>query len=341
MIIKENENCFDFLRIYFCLNIVLPHLAGLSQSKSLSFLCYFTNSTIGVQGFFVISGFLVAKSYTNTPSLKQYFLKRAKRILPAYIFVIVFSAIVLSVFSNSSFSNYFSDINVLKYIGWNLVFMNFIHPNLPGLFNNNAVNGALWTLKVEEGFYLILPIIFLLINRIKKPTLILFIIYISSILYWYFMTSVFNKPFLVRQLPGFLSFFSTGIFLYLNINKCMQYKKIIFFIAAILFTGYFFYDFPIYFFAPIAFGFLVITAAFSLKFLNNFGNYGDFTYGLYVFHVPIIQVFKQYNLFDIYNPYLMASLALLLTFAFAVFSWFVIEKRFLDRYKIQTTLTSI
>jgi peptidoglycan/LPS O-acetylase OafA/YrhL len=84
---------------------------------------------------------------------------------------------------------------------------------------------------------------------------------------------------------------------------------------------------------PAASGLIVIIAAYSLPFLTNFGKYGDFTYGLYIYHFPIIQLFRQYNLFEKYNPILMAISVILITLFFAVLSWFLIEKRFLDRFK--------
>jgi peptidoglycan/LPS O-acetylase OafA/YrhL len=335
----DNKNCFDFLRFFFAFTILLAHLWELSGSKSLAFLSSFTNSAIAVQGFFVISGFLVAKSYTNTPSLKQYFIKRAKRILPAYFFVILFSTIVLSVFSTYNYSDYFSNISTYKYFGWNLIFMNFVHPCLPGLFDNNllcAVNGALWTLKVEEGFYVVLPLIFYLITKFKKPTLILATIYILSLIYWFVMQFYFNKPLFAKQLPGYLSYFAVGIFLFLNFKSFLKHKSkfLILSIAAITVSSIFPQNFDILY--PAAFGSIVLLAAYNLPFLNNFGKYGDFTYGLYIFHFPIIQLFRFYNLFERFNPFLMAISILIITFIFALFSWFFIEKRFLDRYKSST-----
>lgn len=333
---SENKNCFDFLRIFFCLNILLSHLAGLSQSQSLKFLQNYANSLIGVQGFFVISGFLVAKSYTNTTSIKEYFLKRTKRILPAYFFVVLFMAVFLSLFSTYNLSDYFSDLNVLKYVGWNLIFLNFMHPCLPGLFENNvlcAVNGALWTLKVEEAFYLFLPIIFYFIRKTKKPIIVITVIYILSIIYWYFMETMLHKPVLAKQMPGYLSFFGIGIALYLNLNKLILYKNQIFILALLTLLISIYINFEIDFFYPASFGTLVILSAYNLKFLNNFGKYGDFTYGLYIYHFPVIQVFRHYNLFEKYNPFLMSFYVLAITFMFSIFSWFVIEKRFLNRYK--------
>src|SRR3970040_2557735 len=108
---NNNNNCFDFLKIFFALNILLAHLAELSQNRSCHFLSNYTNAIIGIKGFFVISGFLVAKSYLNTPSLKKYFIKRVKRIVPAYVFVLLLSVLILAFFGKHSFTEYFKDIN--------------------------------------------------------------------------------------------------------------------------------------------------------------------------------------------------------------------------------------
>lgn len=331
-----NKNCFDFLRFFFASNILLAHLCELSQNKNLEFLSSFFNSSIAVKGFFIISGFLVAKSYVNTPSLSEYFIKRAKRILPAYIFVLLFSVLILSFFSRHDFSEYFMNTGVYQYLGWNAVFLNFMHPCLPGLFENNlycVVNGSLWTLKVEEGFYIVLPAIFYVIKKSKQPFLILVSLYFLSLLYWFVMDFYLHKPLLAKQLPGYLAYFATGIFLFLNFEFVQQNKnKLLFMSVLLLVISHFFY-FQINLFYPAAFGVLIIIAAYSLPFLNNFGKYGDFTYGLYIYHFPIIQLFRQYNLFEKYNPLLMSFAVILITLLFAVFSWFFVEKRFLDRFK--------
>lgn len=102
-----NKNCFDFLRFFFAANILLAHLSVLSQNKTLEFLDYVSDVSIAIKGFFVLSGFLVTKSYLSTPSLKEYFVKRAKRILPAYLFVVLFAALSLFFFSKHGFWEYF------------------------------------------------------------------------------------------------------------------------------------------------------------------------------------------------------------------------------------------
>lgn len=332
----NNKNCFDFLRFFFAANILLSHLCELSQNSNLAFLSYFSNAIIGVKGFFIISGFLVAKSYVNTPSLKEYFIKRAKRILPAYIVVILFSTVIFAFFSSYSFSGYFTDSSVYKYLGWNLIFLNFMHPCLPGLFDNNlicSVNGALWTLKVEEGFYIILPLIFYAIKKIRKTLFVLGTLYVLSLIYWFVMNDYLNMPVLAKQLPGYLSYFVVGICIYLNFDFIMKNKTRLFLLSVMIFIGYYFSNLPLDFLYPAVFGLVIIIAAYNLSFLNNFGKYGDFTYGLYIYHFPIIQLFRQYDLFEKYNPFLMAFAVILITFFFAVLSWFFVEKRFLDRFK--------
>ncbi|PTT15955.1 acyltransferase [Flavobacterium sp. HMWF030] len=330
----NNKNCFDFLRFFFAANVLLAHLSELSQNNELHFLSQISNAVIGIKGFFVISGFLVAKSYVNTLSIKDYFVKRAKRILPAYVVVILFSVFILSFFSTEKLSGYFANIDTYKYVVWNLLFLNFIHPCLPGLFESNllcAVNGALWTLKIEIGFYLVLPLIFYGIKKTKKASLILVILYILSISYWVFMDSYLNKPLLAKQLPGYLSYFATGIFLFLKFDFLMHHKKRIFVFSILALISYYFLSAQTVVLYPLAFGSLVIIAAYNIPYLNNFGKYGDFTYGFYIYHFPVIQLFRQYNLFEKYNPYTMSIIVILITLFLAILSWFLVERRFLYR----------
>nr|WP_315240880.1 acyltransferase [uncultured Flavobacterium sp.] len=333
----EDKNCFDFLRVIFCAIIILSHLYELSECASLSFLSFFYDKGIlGLQAFFIISGFLVAKSYQRTSTLKKYFIKRAKRLFPAYIFLLLLTVIGMSIFSKYGFFDYFTNTDIYKYFVWNIMFLNFMHPCLPGIFENNllcAVNGALWTLKVEESFYIFLPFIFYLIRKTKKATVVIMIIYFLSLLYWYVMDEIFDKPLLAKQMPGYLVFFSVGIFLNLNLKYVLKHSKQLFLMAIISLLLTYFFRFQINFLYPASFGLLIIIIAYNFPLFNGFGKYGDFTYGLYIYHFPIIQLFRQYDLFNKYNAIVMAIVVVLITLFFAVFSWVFVEKRFLDRFK--------
>ena len=329
-----DKNAFDFLRLFFAISIFFCHLAELSTHQDLQFLLSIFSASIAVKSFFVISGFLIAKSYTKTTSLKQYFIKRAKRILPAYIFVILLSTVVLFFVSNLSVHHYFTNPATFRYVGWNLVFMNFMQPSLPGVFEHNfigAVNGALWTLKIEEGFYLLIPLLFYFFDKIKNKTAVLILLYCCSIVYFQLFTEYYHLPILAKQLPGYLSYFSVGMLLYFNFQTLQKFNMQLLFGAILLFLGML-YQYNGYLF-PLSLGLLVILLAYNLPFLNNFGKYGDFTYGIYIFHFPIIQVFTHFGLFEQYNPFLVSAIIGIVTLLMALFSWFFIEVQFLDRYK--------
>lgn len=331
------KNAFDFLRLFFAVSIFFCHLAELSMQGELQFLLSIFSASIAVKAFFVISGFLIAKSYAKSTSLRQYLIKRAKQILPAYVFVILLSTVVLFFVSNLSAGQYFTNPSIFGYVGWNLIFMNFMQPCLPGVFDHNlicSVNGALWTLKIEEGFYLLIPLLFYFFDKLKNKTAVLILLYGCSIAYFQLFSEYYKLPILAKQLPGYLSYFSVGMLLYFNFQTLQKHNKMVLF-GSILFFLSMLFQYNAYLF-PLSLGLLVIQLAYNLPFLNNFGKYGDFTYGIYIFHFPIIQVFKHFGLFEQYNPFLVGAMIGIVTLLMAIFSWFFIEVKFLDRYKNKT-----
>ena len=76
---------------------------------------------------------------------------------------------------------------------------------------------------------------------------------------------------------------------------------------------------------------MVFYLAYNFKWLNNFGKYGDFTYGIYIYHFPIIQIFVHFELYNKYNPFIVSTLNLFIVFALSVISWHVIELRYLSK----------
>ena len=164
MITKNN---FDFIRVLLAFIVFVGHLGTLSASDELRILQY-SPIEIAVFGFFVVSGFLIARSYERSSGLKSYLEKRIRRIVPAYLLVVFLCAILLSMVSTFSFTEYFSNPQVYKYLFWNSLFLNFKAPWLPGVFGNQAVNGALWTLKIEMSYYFCVPLLFLLFGKNNK-----------------------------------------------------------------------------------------------------------------------------------------------------------------------------
>lgn len=320
------KNNFDFIRVLLAFIVFVGHLGALSGSPQLTWLTY-SPVEVAVFAFFIVSGFLIARSYERSSSLKSYAKKRFNRIVPAYLLVVFLCAVLLSLVSTLSLGDYFSNIGVYKYAFWNSLFMNFKAPSLPGVFGNQAVNGALWTLKIEMCFYICVPLIFLFFGKNNKyRNISLMVLYFLSLIFLNYF-EMHGKANISRQIPGSLCYFIGGMLIYFNFDQFIKHKHILFIIAFI--TVWIDLILHIKLFSPIMISIIVLYFAYSFKFLNNFGKYGDFTYGIYIFHFPIIRVFATLGLFANYNPYLMGFVCMLVVIGVGITSWHAYEKRFL------------
>jgi len=331
------QNNFNFVRFYFAFIVVIGHLIEISNIKAFQKFAPYFSTYISVTAFFCISGFLISRSYLNTPDLKDYLKKRAARLLPAYVFIIITCAIFLSFLSNYSFSEYFTHPILYKYLLSNLTFLNFIQPCLPGVFmsdsNSCAVNGALWTLKIEISFYLIVPFLLYFAKRIKLKYLLFIGIYVVSVLYRNIFEYLSNLngieyySFLARQLPGFLSYFVCGIGLYYYFEFFLRNKQILFLIALVVFIIE--HKIGIEILTPLALSISVFFIAFSFKKLNSFAKHGDISYGIYIFHYPILKIVSHFGFFERYNPFIVSTIVIIFIILVGYASWHLIEKQFL------------
>lgn len=117
---------------------------------------------IAVYAFFALSGVFVMVSYFHRSSPCKFIVHRLKRLLPAYFAVVLAAAVILAVISSYSFADYFLSSDWWKYVVSNMCLMNFLSPNLPGVFSGHietAVNGSLWYVKVEVLFTLFFPLL--------------------------------------------------------------------------------------------------------------------------------------------------------------------------------------
>lgn len=313
----------------------LVHAYVLSGSESLSILSEVFSSEIAVKSFFVVSGFLIFMSYENTSGNKEYFIKRIRRIYPAYFFVVVACALLGLMVSVKHWTEYFS-IQFLQYVAANLVFLNFLQPGLPGVFENNtlhAVNGALWTLKIEVMFYLLVPIIVVAFRKFGCMRVMLGL-YISSVAYSIAMEILASKTGVgfylefQRQLPGQLPFFLAGAAGYYYFQYLDEYARWLVPLALVTFVMHRWLPWAVI--QPAALGVIVIYFACIFPCVGNFGKYGDFSYGIYIVHFPILQLMTSQGLFA-KQPWLMLIISGSMIVTMAFFLWHLVEKRFLRK----------
>jgi len=332
---RLRQNNFDLLRFLFAFIVFLVHSYILSGAESLTVLSKFLSPEIAVKSFFVVSGFLIFMSYENSGDTHSYFIKRIRRIYPAYFFIIMACAVSGCAVSTYALSDYFS-LQLLKFISANLLFLNFLQPNLPGLFEGNplqAVNGALWTLKIEVMFYLFVPLAVMAFRKFGRLS-VLIILYICSVIYSMGMGELADKTGsslyleLQRQLPGQITFFIVGAAGYYYLQYLAKYAAwlVAVAIAAFVLQSWL----PWVAVQPVALGVLIVCFACVIPCLGNFDKYGDFSYGIYIVHFPILQILTAYGLFK-ESPWTMLLVTIVLVMSLAFMLWHFIEKPFLRK----------
>lgn len=331
---RLKKNNFDLLRLLLALTVCLVHAAELSGFSPLAALPEYLSSRIAVQAFFVVSGFLIVMSYERSSSLSSYTSKRIRRIYPAYVTVIFLAALGLVLVSRLSLTEYFS-FNWVKYLLANLTFLNFLQSTLPGVFEANrmpAVNGALWTLKVEVMFYVSVPVLVYCLRRVPRlPLLIL--VYVVSIGYAQLLlgasirteNSFYEQ--LARQLPGQLCFFIAGAALFYYLPFFERHIKLFVTLATVVLLVHHWTPLP--WLQPAALAVIVLFFGLFL-YAGNIGKYGDFSYGVYILHFPLIQLLLNTGWSE-EHAWSFLGTAVCLTLLGAILMWNLVEKRFLLR----------
>jgi peptidoglycan/LPS O-acetylase OafA/YrhL len=331
----SERNNFDLLRLGLASMVFLVHAYVLSLAPALEPLDRWLSTDFAIKGFFAVSGYLVLMSYENSASVKEYFDKRARRIVPAYLFVIVAAFAVGAFVTDRAFDRYLGE-GALRYLAANAVFANFLAPSLPGVFTTNpltAVNGALWTLKIEVLFYLTLPVIVMLFRRFGRLRVVV-TLYLLSVLYVVALGMLAQRSgqegylVLARQYPGQLSYFMCGGLMYyaaLPLRRPRYVGALALACAYLAFAGI---NEPLL--GPLAVSYVVIFFALGFPYLGNFGRFGDFSYGVYILHFPILQWLVWRGAFAA-EPLLAFAVACVTVVVCAVLLWHLVEKRFLRR----------
>jgi len=163
---RQNQ-WLDFLRAIAVVLVLLRHgevslqRAGYQGLESIAPALHnlFLNGWVGVDLFLVLSGFLIGKglmkSFANTGSISvgSYFYKRAIRIIPTYYFVLFITAAGLFPFYEVA----------QQHLGIRIFYhMLFLQDYLP-----SNINVVFWSLGVEEKFYILVPLLILLLNRLR------------------------------------------------------------------------------------------------------------------------------------------------------------------------------
>lgn len=300
---------------------------------------YFDGGFSGVDIFYVISGYLMTKIVIeailkNTFTFRDFYSKRIRRIVPALIFMILTLLIVDFFILLPSDYQY-----VAKNSTASLLFVsNILYWQSSGYFDpSSELNPLLhtWSLSVEWQFYLILPVILVLLNKVfkfNKHHYLLFFIISSVIIF--IITRYFtriNPQASFYLLPTRSWEMIAGGIAYLAEDHLKRYKKGIAFIGYTVLAACLIFlnsdlNWPdIYTLIPVFGTFLVILAnqnQFSFLKLNVFQFLGKMSYSLYLWHWP---VFVTANYLGIQSGFTFTVLLLIISFILAYVSYTYIE----------------
>lgn len=299
-----------------------------------------SNGFLGVDMFFVISGFLITtllleeNNKKNKISLKAFYIRRTLRLFPAlYI-------LCLLVFAYAIFFKHGDDkISIFQEVYSSLLYVN----NISWYWDwgkEGLLLGHTWSLAIEEQFYLIWPWFILLALRYKflrtlTLGLIIFILafkilYITGNVSELVKSLIYESIYigcltaLIRwllninfKIPDFVALILVGIILILGLLPIKFYKEIHNLYGQTIIAIF------------TSFIILIITnnpEGFTSKLLSTPSMVwiGKISYGLYLWHVPIFKIFKYHSTLP---PIISFVLKFVLTFLFATLSWMILEKK--------------
>ncbi|MBI3133428.1 MAG: acyltransferase [Bacteroidetes bacterium] len=335
---KEYLKQIDALRCYAVLGVMIMHLYP-KELPSFEFVTTFYEYVPGVPLFFCISGFLITGILiTNIEQpkkqlLKNFYVRRILRIFPVYYLTILLLYIV----------------NVDNYRGWflnDLFYVSNITQGLQGNFEG-TIAPHFWSLAVEEQFYLLWPITFILIPKVRYQLFLVFLVFAIGV-----GTSLFAEDrFFMARTFGCLSFLGSGAILSVlwyhfkeKLATLSQYINVVLMLFVLLV-------------ALQAGGVIKITnqlhqlisilviPVITLRFILGFKwrgaklivenrlilYLGKISYGIYIFHLlalyPAVAIKKILHLGFLDNLWLMFLFKILLTIIIASVSWEFFEKR--------------
>ena len=321
------KNNYLLLRFVAALMVIYGHSYAITRLPGRhdlvqSLLRFTYSGDVGVDIFFVISGFLVTASDLNRRDWGDFMKSRCLRIFPG-LFVCLLATVFLlgPVVTTLGAASYLTDPDLYVNVIRNLTLVS-LHFRLPGVFEHlplDGVNGSLWTLPVEFGLYVLVGLFGLLGVLFSRRAYLPFIlcVCVAAVFLGLKLRVVPNQGDYVRL----CILFAAGSALRVYSDRIPLSSLILVALAVPAVLGYRSAAFPYLFTAWLAYAALWAAYVPNLHFFNRFG---DYSYGLYIYAFPIQQTLRQY--FPAITPMELFPAASVLTLICAMLSWHFIEE---------------
>ncbi len=320
----RNINYFKSLNglRFFAAYLVLMHHSESIKSKngffSFNSFSLFTNGSVAVDFFFVLSGFLITyillkeKQVTQNVNIRKFYLKRVIRIWPLYFLLTILGTIIIPFFINLLHIDYDMPYTFGQVWYYFLLFL----PGLVTFHYGHHLLEPLWSIGVEEYFYLMWAPLFKVIKKHIFPALISIITIMIGLK---LLTYLIVIPEIIKQIIFLFNFEGMaigglGAYFIFNLRRQVstlfvykKYVQIVIYSILIIFILFnsnisnpiwtFFFKTPIFSNILREFLFLYLIIGSSLitrNFINLdnklLSNLGEISYGIYMFHVTIISI---------------------------------------------------
>jgi peptidoglycan/LPS O-acetylase OafA/YrhL len=339
-------NNFDLIRLLAAVQVVIVHTMT-------AFKLYGINATFfnlgvrmfpGVPIFFVISGFLISKSYERSDSIRDYYRNRCLRIFPALWVCLAVSIGVILIAGVSVLG----PVSSRGWLGWWAAQMSLYQQYGPEFLmpvGMGSLNGSLWTIPIELEFYLLLPLVYAVFRlRQRRGDVALVGLLVSSMAvhFVYCRPALVPAPpphtFLVETVVPYLWIFLVGVLMqrhWIALRGWLAGRTHWWLLGYVL-LGVVTKRLHIYvgsadisplFLLPLAA--LVLSCAVSLPALSDrLLHHNDISYGTYIYHALVLNVML---ICGVQGDFLSATAAVVISLSLGTVSWWFVERSFLRR----------
>jgi len=316
---SERIQELDSLRAIAAISVMLFHFTYGYNHNDTNYL--FHKGFMGVELFFVISGFVIFMTLQNTKTTGQFAVSRFARLYPAYWFSVLLSFVLFSIpfiFNNQiQPSFHVSEIFIPQFLINLTMFQSY--------FGIEHIDGAYWTLSVELFFYIVMLIVF----ASKKMK------YIEIVGWIYILLLFIDHRFLKIAHLDYMRYglyFLVGI-LYYNIYKeGLQWKKVsqyfLIFVTLYLNLHYFYHDNIERSIVVLIYGVFALLSFHKLEWFRFpiFVFLGQISYSTYLLHENIGSIcFNILSLIGIENLWVKILITAFVVIMLAYFSFRLFE----------------
>lgn len=357
---KRHFQTFDALRFFAFLKVFLLHLPIIAFPW---FNYLKAGGGIGVQFFFVLSGFLITyiileeKRQTGRLNLKHFFIRRILRIWPLYYLMIVVAFITPYLLSNvlhltSSAEGYNPEW------GMSILFLENYKMMATGSHANVSPLSVMWSLCIEEHFYIVWGLLLYFCSLKKLPIVLMCALILGP---------VFRLIYVHHHMPTLDLFTNIDLFAWGAVPAYLLIaypEKLDSFVSRISFSVKLIFCLLLLVIVPVCSqyadddnAFILLASALGMLFSvlilftlpvvnkiyisdrNLLSMAGVYTYGLYLYHTLVINLLKQvytkigWSLERADKAILFFIMALLLSLICSMLSYHLFEKQFLKLKK--------